>query len=156
MQVCERTLAVFVGWPWLSFGRWKGRVNWYHYEASALWELNYCLSQVRENVKKQKRLCSSFSWSTSTERVWNLVLSGYSSTWTSLVQSARAPLAVNRLRCPAQSSPALRHKGCREGRVSSRMTLAYCAVLCARIAGTAGLASDTRHGRRHRSPRTCI
>lgn len=113
------------------------------------------LSGEGERKKNKNSSVSRFSQSTSTEGPRYLVLLGYSSTRTSLVQCARHSSQKNRLRCPAQSSLALRHQDCREGRASSRMTPASCAVLYVRIAGTAGLASDTLRGRRLRSPRIC-
>lgn len=107
---CERTLPVFVGWPRLSFGRWKGRVNWYHYEASALPELNYCLcvhlSQVREKVKTKTSPCLCFqTLSTSTRRPQSLVLHGYARTRGGTLLARWAPSeSCSALREPSQVS----------------------------------------------------
>lgn len=113
--------------------------------------------------KKQKRRCVSVF------KHWALppgdrrVLLGYPHSgtlmvrWAPLCSSAlrrAAVLFANHLRCPAQSSPALHRRGCREGRASSRTTPASYAALFARSAGTVGLASGTRRGRRLRSPHT--
>lgn len=88
--MCKCALPVFVGWPWLSFGRWKGRVNWHHYEASALRELNYCLcahlSQVREKVRKNKTKTPLFLGFDGALPPREHRILWYSSSWTSLAQ----------------------------------------------------------------------